>query len=247
MVDSVKTQSNEQIKQLQNKLKDVYFISGLGADKRVFRRLKTEGYQPVHIDWIEPEKGESISDYAQRLATQIKSENPILVGLSFGGLIAVEMAKHLNPEKVILISSAKNHTEVPPYFKLFRWFPIHRIFPFKSLLWAVYWILFWFFSLETVDERRLLRAILKDTDANFLKWAIHQVVTWKNEIVPEHLHHIHGLNDRIFPVRFLHSQLKHCKFLTDQGGHFMVLNKAEKVSQWLDGIINLRNVRFPSY
>ncbi|MDY7021951.1 MAG: alpha/beta hydrolase, partial [Cyanobacteriota bacterium] len=130
MVDSVKTQSNEQIKQLQNKLKDVYFISGLGADKRVFRRLKTEGYQPVHIDWIEPEKGESISDYAQRLATQIKSENPILVGLSFGGLIAVEMAKHLNPEKVILISSAKNHTEVPPYFKLFRWFPIHRIFPF---------------------------------------------------------------------------------------------------------------------
>ncbi|WP_413164111.1 alpha/beta fold hydrolase [Capilliphycus salinus ALCB114379] len=233
MVKSTELQQKEQVEQFQKTLKDIYFISGLGADKRVFKQLQLEGYQPVYIDWLEPEKGESLESYAKRLTAQIKSEHPILVGLSFGGIVAVEIAKQIEVEKVILISSTTNQSEIPPYFKFFRGFPIHRIFPFKSLLWAVYWILFWLFSLETIDERRLLRAILRDTDAGFIKWAIDKVVTWKNEIIPDKLYHIHGLNDRIFPVRFLK-----CDFWSEPGGHFIILSKAEQVSKWLEGLVH---------
>jgi pimeloyl-ACP methyl ester carboxylesterase len=96
-------------------LKDIYFVSGLGADERVFRLLKFEGYQPVHLHWVAPQAGESIADYAQRLSTQIKSDCPIIIGLSFGGMIAVEIGKHISVEKVILISSVKTTSEIPFY------------------------------------------------------------------------------------------------------------------------------------
>ena len=220
------------VKALQHSLKDIYFVSGLGADERVFRLLKFEGYQPVHLQWLEPEPGEAIEAYAKRLSTQIKSDCPIIVGLSFGGMIAVEIAKQIDVEKVILVSSAKTASEIPPYFKLFRWLPIHRIFPFKSLLWGLYWIANWFFGPETGDERKLLRAILLDTDPHFLKWALHRVVLWKNQTIPERLYHIHGMGDRIFPPWFVSAD-----FILEKAGHLMILNRAAHISTLLEKII----------
>ncbi|MBV9389636.1 MAG: alpha/beta hydrolase [Chroococcidiopsidaceae cyanobacterium CP_BM_ER_R8_30] len=225
-------QQLQELEQLEKKLKDIYLISGLGADERVFQLLKFKGYQPVHIRWLEPERGEPIEQYAKRLTAQISSSRPIIVGLSFGGIIAVEIAKQLEVEKVIVISSAKNRGEIPPYFKMLRWFPIQRVFPFKSLLWMSYWLAYWFFSLETIAERQLLKAILLDTNARFIKWATHKVVTWKNETIPENLHHIHGLSDRIFSIRFVKPH-----FTVEKGGHFMIMNRAEQISTLLEQII----------
>ncbi len=212
--------------------KDIYFISGLGADERVFRELKFEGYRPVHIHWLDPERGESLSDYAGRLSEQIQSDCPILVGLSFGGLIAVEMAKQIDVAQVILLSSAKTTTEIPLYYKAFRWFPLHRIFPFKTLLWAIYWFAYWIFSAETIEERKLLKAILLDTDVHFLKWALHRVVVWNNQAVPDTLHHIHGARDRIFPIRWIKPDVT-----IEQAGHLMVLNRAGRISSLIINII----------
>ncbi|MEO1802961.1 MAG: alpha/beta hydrolase, partial [Cyanobacteria bacterium J06629_2] len=117
-----RTESTENIQpplteKIENSLKDIYCVSGLGADERVFQKLKFQGYQPVHIKWVEPEPQETIAEYTKRLTTQIKSECPILIGLSFGGIVAVEMSKHIATEKVILISSTKNQQEIPFYFQ----------------------------------------------------------------------------------------------------------------------------------
>ena len=222
---------------LENALKNIYCISGLGADERVFQKLQFEGYQPIHICWLEPEKGESIADYARRLTTQIKSERPILIGLSFGGIIAIEMAKQIDTEKVILISSTKDRQEVPFYFKIFRWLPIYQLLPAKLILWFARLLASWFFSLETVAERKLFRAILFDTNARFMKWAMHQVVTWKNELIPNNTFHIHGTSDRIFPYQFVHED-----FSVEHGGHFMIMNRAERISNLIQKIVDLDTV-----
>ncbi|MGB3294591.1 MAG: alpha/beta hydrolase, partial [Phormidesmis sp.] len=158
------------------RLKPIYFVSGLGADERIFRWLRYDGFRPVHIRWIPPEKGESIEHYAQRLSQQIVDPQPTIVGLSFGGMIAVEIAKQVDAEKVILLSTVKKTSEVPLYFKMFRAFPIHRVFPFKSTLWAAYWFADWLFSPEGSEEKTLLKTVLKETDPHFLKWALHRVV-----------------------------------------------------------------------
>jgi esterase/lipase len=48
-----------------------------------------------------------LDDYAKRIAKKIKRENPVLIGVSFGGILVQEMAKHINTRKVIIISSVK--------------------------------------------------------------------------------------------------------------------------------------------
>ena len=207
------------------RLKPIYFVSGLGADERIFQWLHYDGFRPVHIRWIPPQKGESIESYAKRLSEQIVDEQPTIVGLSFGGMIAVELAKQVNAEKVILLSTVKKTSEVPFYFKMFRAFPIHRVFPFKSVLWAFYWLANWLFSPEGSEEKTLLKTVLKETDPHFLKWALHKVVVWKNREIPESVVHVHGKRDRIFPFRLVAPD-----YAVEDCGHLMVMNRAEEIS-----------------
>ena len=96
----------------------IYLFSGLGADERVFQKLDFSNLQTTFIEWIEPLKNEGVENYVKRIIPQIKHPNPILIGLSFGGLIAIEVAKEITTEKVILIASAKNNKEIPFYFRL---------------------------------------------------------------------------------------------------------------------------------
>ena len=208
--------------------REIYFLSGLGADWRVFQRLQIEGYRPVHISWEKPRRGEAIEAYARRLLAQVTTENPILVGLSFGGLMAVEMAKLCNPDRVIVISSAVTADEIPFYFKVFRWIPLQLVVPFKQLLWAVYGVLHWLFDLDQPDDRSLFKEVLTDTDPHFLRWAMNRVVGWRNQVVPDNLVHIHGGRDRIFPVGRHRADV-----VLPEGGHLMVLNRASAISQLL--------------
>ena len=133
-----------------------YFISGFGG-RCAAGLSKTSswwGFGPIHIQWEDPHRGETLEHYAGRLLNQVTTEHPILVGLSFGGLVAVEMAKQSQPAQVVLLSSVSTAAEIPVYFKLFRWLPIHLILPLKRLLWAAYWLLFWLFDLGTQAERK---------------------------------------------------------------------------------------------
>lgn len=213
-------------------LKPIYFVSGLGADERIFQWLRYDGFRPVHIQWIDPLRGEKIEDYAARLGAQVETDAPVIVGLSFGGMIAVELGKQIPDSQVVLLSSVKRRAEVPFYYKAFQGFPIHRIFPFKSLLWAAYWLAYWLFSPEGPEQRKLFKTILRETDPHFLKWALHKVVTWRNQEVPEGLVHIHGRGDRIFPFRFVEPD-----FTVDDSGHLMVMNRAEAISDLLQQLI----------
>ncbi|MGF1569088.1 MAG: alpha/beta fold hydrolase [Nodosilinea sp.] len=210
----------------------VYFISGLGADWRVFQYLRIEGYCPVHIQWERPQRREPIEHYASRLMAQIATDQPILVGLSFGGLVAIEMAKQCHPTQVILLSSAKTAAEIPVYYRPFRWLALQQVIPFKSLLWAVYGLINWLFSLDTPAERMLLKQILLDTDPCFLKWALNRVVLWRNQEIPENLIHIHGGRDRIFPLFNVSADI-----VIEDGGHLMVVNRAEKISALLAEVL----------
>ena len=97
-----------------------YFISGLGADKTIFRNIRIPAsIEPVYIEWIEAKKNETLASYAHRISACIDTTEPfILVGLSFGGMIAVEISKLYKPYKLILISSIPGIQDLP---KLYKW------------------------------------------------------------------------------------------------------------------------------
>ena len=63
-----------------------------------------------------------------------------------------------------------------------------------------------------------------DLDPVHTDWAIHQAVNWRHEAHTPRLFHIHGDQDRIFPIRYI----RNC--IPVRGGtHLMLLNKGEEI------------------
>jgi len=179
----------------------IYIFSGLGVDKRVFDEIDFSDLNAFFVDWIDPLKNETFESYAQRISKDFE-EDSILIGLSFGGMLAVEVSKIIPVKKVILIASAKNKNELPKWFLIAGKLKLNQIVP-SSLLKTINFITNWHFGAKTRTEKVLLKNIIKDTDPNFLKWAINQIVNWKNVVVPENCILIHGTNDRILPAKHL--------------------------------------------
>ncbi|MDX1783472.1 MAG: alpha/beta hydrolase, partial [Aequorivita vladivostokensis] len=97
----------------------IYFVPGMAAGSEIFRNIKFPETYEVHIlEWLIPEKNESLKAYAERMARRIQEKNPILIGVSFGGVVAQEMSDFLELKKLIIISSVKSRDELPRRMKL---------------------------------------------------------------------------------------------------------------------------------
>lgn len=212
-------------------MKKIYILSGLGADERVFKYLNFKDWDVTFINWINPVINEPLADYAKRISEQIKHENPILIGLSFGGIVAAEITKIINVEKLILISSLKTSAEIPTLYRLAGKLRLHRIIPY-SILKKDHFLNRWLFGVIGKSDRDLFKKVLADTAMNYLKWAINTIVNWKNKQLHPNLFHIHGTNDKILPIT------KSGKVIAiENGGHLTVLTKAKQVSEALHRII----------
>jgi pimeloyl-ACP methyl ester carboxylesterase len=212
-------------------MKRIYIFSGLGADERVFQYLDFSGFAVTFIRWLQPIQNETIEGYAKRLTQQITTTRPVLIGLSFGGIMATEVAKLIDTEKVVLIASAKTRQEIPFYYRLAGQLRLHKLLP-ASLLKQPNVLSSWFFGAQSQEDKKMLADILRDTDSQFLRWAIDKIVTWKNQFVHPNLIHIHGTADRILPFRYVVSDLK-----VDGGGHFMTVNKAHELTAAITGLL----------
>lgn len=146
--------------------------------------------------------------------------------------MAIEVAKPIETEKVILISSAKTREEIPFYYRAIGYTRLHRLIPAK-LLKSSNFLTNWFFGVETPEGKALLKSIITDTDPVFLKWAIEKILTWSHrEPTPIQLQHLHGDQDRILPIRFVQNPI-----LIKGGGHLMTLDKHEEINWSLDIVL----------
>lgn len=209
--------------------KKLYLVSGLGADFRVFNNLKIPGVSTHVIEWMIPEPDESMQAYVMRLMPQIDEQQPVyLLGVSFGGIIAQELAKIIPCEKVFIVSSVKSREEYRPTLKLVRYMRVDRLLPGEWLKYFGKIFGPFFFSITSTQEKQLLRSIMNETEVKFLTWAINQIMSWQGDNDNQSIH-IHGTSDRIFPVRYLgqyHS--------IDQGGHFMIYNQSEVIAKLIN-------------
>ena len=205
----------------------VYFISGLGADEKAFQALVLPGIQPIHLNWFPPLKKENMAVYAKRMSYLITEAEPVIIGLSFGGMMAVEIAKTIPVKKLILISSAKGKQELPPYFTVCRYLPLHKILPLRLISLNTK-MMFYIFGTRTEEQKKNLTAIIQNTNGGFNQWAINQVVHWNNQQTPANLEHIHGSADKLLPCRYVKAD-----HTIQQGGHFMIVNQSKELSALL--------------
>ncbi|MCG3167889.1 MAG: hypothetical protein POELPBGB_03689 [Bacteroidia bacterium] len=212
-------------------MKHLFLFSGLGADHRVFQFLDLSGFKVSYIKWLVPDARETMQHYAARLTEQIDAENPVLVGLSFGGMMAMEVAKHIAAEKIVLISSAKTKKEIPPYFRVAGKLKLNKIVALNAAKKPnafSYRIM----GAETEAEKQLMKTILTETDPAFFKWAIEKVVTWNNNVLHENVVHIHGEKDLLLPYRFVKADIS-----IPNGTHLMTVQHAKEVSELIRRIV----------
>lgn len=205
----------------------IYCFSGLGTDERVFQQFTLE-HELIVIPWIKPFPKESLDTYAIRLSAQIDNSSPfILMGVSFGGMIASSLATKLNPVKTIIISSAACRKELPLKMRLFYFFPLELI-PAKHFIPPL-WIVSRFFGVKRGFFFELLKQIIHESDPYLVKWSVYQIIKWKQKQPPKKLIRIHSDKDILLP--------KQNNVIYDyilKGGHFMIAEKTLELS----GIIN---------
>lgn len=207
----------------------VYGISGLGADERVFKYLSLS-HKLIPIPWLRPFHKESIEQYCHRIIEKYdlnkNSEEVVLIGVSFGGIIATEISKLIKNKITILISSVSQYTDLRLLYRSVGFLKLGHLLPTRFLIAPAMLIAKVFGTRET----KLIRSILHDTDPYFVKWAIIQITNWKNKQVPSQIIKISGEKDLLLPPS------PNDDYIIKRGRHFMIVDKADEISE----IINNR-------
>jgi pimeloyl-ACP methyl ester carboxylesterase len=211
-----------------------YLIPGLGADERVFRRL-----QPLLrgetwlLSWLPPEPDETLPHYAARMAANIPVDaKGLLVGVSFGGVVALEINRLRPRLRTVLISSIPDAGCLPPLLKLVRASGLYQIIPPQWLK------LFprvgqWYFGVRNGAEYTLFKQILQDVEPRYTRWAVASLLHWDSTHVGRGIQ-ILGTHDRVFPPG-----PTPVEYLVPGGGHFMVYSHAEEISRILNKVAAL--------
>ncbi|MGZ4117573.1 MAG: alpha/beta hydrolase [Bacteroidia bacterium] len=206
---------------------NVYCIPGMGVNERLFRNLKLNNCNIIHVKWLTPFKNESLSDYAMRLSKQIDASKPFaLIGVSFGGMCCVEISKQLKPLKTFIISSSKFKEELPLKISFWRKIPIYRFFRdgfYKNAVMLAKKQ----FGVITEEQKTNFRKMLDEAPQNYFNGAVDCIVKWENKTRPHNLIHIHGNRDRVLP----HRKVVGCDYTIEGGTHFMIINKAEEINK----------------
>lgn len=211
----------------------IYFVPGLAAGKEIFKNISLpKGQFRIHIiEWMIPEKKETIEAYAKRMAAEVKKKNVVLIGVSFGGVMVQEMSAFLDLRKLIIISSVKSKKELPQRIHFARKTLAYKLVPIQLVLntddltkFAI--------GPKTKKRLQMYQDYLSVRNEQYLDWAIEKMVCWERENPDENVIHIHGNDDFVFPIE----KIKNC-IVVEGGTHIMILNKFKWFNENLPKII----------
>ena len=199
----------------------VYMMPGLAANPSIFEyiSLPENSFETHWLTWEIPYKGEPIESYAKRMTDRIVHPDPILVGVSFGGIIVQEMSRHINVKKLIIVSSVKHHRELPRRMRIARTTKAYKLLP-TSLVNNFESLAKYAMGEHLTKRADLYRKYLSIRDKQYLDWSISQVVNWKQKEPEQRVIHIHGEKDTVFPINHIGECIK-----VKGGTHTMIIHK----------------------
>jgi pimeloyl-ACP methyl ester carboxylesterase len=209
----------------------IVLFPGLGADARLFREQQARFPNLTVVSWIEPRGPESLADYAARMASSDVSElHPSYIGgASFGGMVALEVAKLLRPRGVFLLGSCRSPRSIAGIFRFGSRFacvlpvsllrrgdlfapPVARVMGSRSR-----------------EIANLVAEMYRSISPSLIRWGAGAIRNWaglEDPGVP--VHHIHGQSDRVIPLRGVRPDR-----VVPGAGHLLTLTHAEAVNAFL--------------
>ena len=203
----------------------IYCISGLGADHRLFKNLSIEHYELVPLPWAPYDRTDNMSSYADKMAKNIPGENAIIIGLSFGGMLAIEIAKKHPAWKIFLVSSAKTTSELGYNSSFLRWVSRKEVIP-SIFFNRPSFIRLFLLGAQNAEEKKLISLIMRNSDRDFNRWSVNTLLTWNNLTYPQNITHIHGTSDKVIRPANVHPD-----HWIEKGSHIMIYNRAREVSK----------------
>lgn len=211
----------------------VYFMPGMAANPSIFEFIKLPGHQfEMHfLEWVIPIKNETLENYAKRMIAKIEHQNPVLIGVSFGGILVQEMSKFLELKKLIVISSMTSKHELPKRLKVLKVTKAYKILP-TQLIANIDLLAKFVFGKAITKRIELYQKYLSVRDKYYLDWSIQQIIFWEQENPNPEAIYIQGERDAVFP----HINKENC-IIVKGGTHIMIINKYKWFNEHLPKLI----------
>lgn len=205
----------------------ILLLPGMTPNDDLFRNVQPLLPDARVVDWIAPKSREPLTDYAARLANSLDQTEPCIVaGVSFGGIVAQELAWYMPVRACVLISSIRHPRELPPLFRVLR------AVPGRSIEFGLH-------GVGTLAERvpRKVRTAstirlrkLSGASGAWYRWATSAVLSWqpRNQQLACPLFQIHGDQDETFPLRFLTPDR-----VVAGGGHTLPTSHPSEVAEFI--------------
>ena len=159
------------------------------------------------------------------MAEFVKDEMPVLIGVSFGGVLVQEMSKLIPAKKVIIISSLKKRSELPRRLKLLQKLGLYKLLPTGRISRIDDFSRFNFH--QTLKRKtELYNRYMRVRNEKYLNWAIKTVLHWKGSGDISNVVHIHGTQDEIFPIKHIDNCIP-----VEKGTHAMIITRAKRISE----------------
>ncbi len=159
-------------------------------------------------------------------------EDVYLLGVSLGGMLAIEIAELLPVKKLILISTIKNRREMPHRLEWLGHLPTkNQLLPKFAV--SASRLLKPFYGKANPEGLKLFNDMLAEADLEFIRWGWEQIPLWKfdKEITTPHIH-LHGTADLIFPIKYIDHAI------TIAGAtHYAIFNNAEQINKQISAWI----------
>ena len=210
-------------------------LPGLGADARMFEGQRVVVSNLEVPEWIEPHRRESLAGYAQRMAETIQPGGRLFLGgSSFGGMVALEMARHIEIEGVILIGSCAHPRELR---RLIRWSArVSGRMPkaCNSVLRLLMPCVLNGMKPGGVAQRKLLAEMSRGVSIPFIRWGTYAMVNWTGaENIDAPIFRVHGSHDHVIPVGGIEPT-----HVVQGAGHVPSMSHSDSLNRFLDSILH---------
>ncbi|HEY0092439.1 MAG TPA: alpha/beta hydrolase, partial [Flavobacterium sp.] len=151
----------------------LYFVPGLGANSLIYEfiKLPEDEFECVFLEWEIPLKKESLKEYSRRMCEKVTHKNPVLIGVSFGGMVVQEMARFIETQKVIIISSVKSNKEYSKLFHFSKVAKLHKLVPTPLLARIGSLSKFPIFGRRINERLKLYKKYTGVRDTRYWNWA----------------------------------------------------------------------------
>jgi triacylglycerol esterase/lipase EstA (alpha/beta hydrolase family) len=213
-----------------------YFISGIASDEWAFSHQYKAIANAVYLPFPKHEKKDTMATYAQKFIPLIDTQKPFnIIAHSMGGIITMELIKHIYPEKIILLSTVKSRAEMPFKLTHLKFTNAHKLLPGQGFVKSIEFGTLFMNRIKNVPGlRAAVIKMAKANDPSFLYWAVNAIVKWNGtDDYRKDIIHIHGTKDEMFPYKNIKDAIP-----VFNGTHEMNILKADEVNAIINYYLN---------